>query len=96
MTRTLATTLALAGAAFLAGCAAPSATPLYDQHFGKAVREARQRMALNPDAASTDPAAGLDGRSAREAQQRYVDSFKAPPPVVNIINIGGAVAGGGQ
>lgn len=76
--------------AILGGCAA-SATPNYDLRFGDAVREARQRMTLNPNAGSNpDPVSGLDGRAAREAVGRYQDSFKAPPPVVNVINIGGA------
>ena len=86
--------LALALTAFLAGCAA-SATPQYDTRFGDAVREAKQRMTLNPTAASADPVVGIDGPSAREAQVRYHDSFKSPPPVVNVINIGGSVSGQG-
>lgn len=89
----------LAIALALAGCAGPnySVTPQYDARFGNAVREARQRMALNPNAASTDPVVGIDGPAARAAQVRYQDAFKAPPPVVNVINIGGNIsAGGGQ
>ena len=83
------TTLVLA-TVLLAGCAA-TATPNYDARFGNAVREARQRMTLNPNAgASTDPIAGMDGRAAREGIVRYQDSFKSPPPVVNVINIGGS------
>lgn len=78
----------------LTGCA--SSTPLYDAHFGDAVRRARLDMALNPTpAAATVPVGGLEGKAAREAAARYQDSFKAPPPVVNVINIGGAVGGGG-
>jgi hypothetical protein len=80
--------------AFLAGCAS-SFTPNYDQRFGDSVREARQRMTLNPSAGSNpDTAMGMDGRASREAIVRYQDSFKAPPPVVNVINIGGALSGG--
>lgn len=84
-------------AALLAGCAA-SPTPHYDARFGDAVREARSRMTLNPSAgAAGDPVAGMDGIAARESFERYHDAFKAPPPVVNVINIGGAVGGrGGQ
>jgi hypothetical protein len=83
--------IALVTLALLAGCAA---TPQYDQLFGNAVREAKQRMTLNPNRASTDPVAGLDGPAAHEAQLRYQDSFKAPPPVVPVINIGGAMTSG--
>ena len=85
----------LCAAALLAGCAV-SATPNYDARFGDAVRLAKQRMTLNPNAASTDPVAGLDGPAAQQAQVRYLDSFKSPPPVVNVINIGGSVSQGGQ
>jgi hypothetical protein len=35
----------------------------------------------------------MDGKAAAEALGRYQDSFKTPPPVVNVINIGGAVGG---
>lgn len=81
----------------VAGCAASSTvTPDYDLRFGSAVREARQRMTLNPGAASADPVAGMDGRAAHEAQERYLDTYKAPPPVVNVINIGGGVSARGQ
>lgn len=79
---------------FLGGCAA-STTPNYDLRFGDAVRESRVRMTLNPNAGlSPNPISGMDGRSAREAVIRYQDSFKAPPPVVNVINIGGAPGSG--
>jgi hypothetical protein len=82
--------------AFLGGCAS-SFTPNYDTRFGDAVREARQRMTLNPNAGSNpDAVMGMDGRTSREAIVRYQDSFKSPPPVVNVINIGGALGGGGQ
>jgi uncharacterized lipoprotein len=76
--------------AMLAGC---STTPNYDKRFGDAVREARRAMTINPDAGKNpDPAAGMDGQAAQQAMVRNQDSFKAPPPVVNVINIGG-VAG---
>jgi hypothetical protein len=76
--------------AVLAGCAA---TPRYDARFGDAVREARRTMTINPDAPpNPDPAAGIDGQAAGAAVERYQDSFKKPPPVVNVINIGGATS----
>jgi hypothetical protein len=75
--------------ALLAGCAT-SATPNYDTKFGDAVRQARQAMTLNPTAPSTASIAGMDGKAAAEAVGRYQDAFKAPPPVVNVINIGGS------
>lgn len=69
--------------------AACSTTPAYDMRFGDAVREARVRMTVNPTA-SADPVAGMDGKSAYDAIGSYRQSFKAPPPVTNVINIGGA------
>lgn len=79
-------------AAVLAGC---STTPNYDAKFGDAVREARLKMTINPEAGlKEDPVAGMDGKSAKEAVTRYQNSFKAPPPVTNVINIGGAVSSG--
>lgn len=76
-------------AALLAGCAT-SATPNYDTKFGEAVRQARRAMTLNPSPPSTASIDGMDGRAAVEAVGRYQDAFKAPPPVVNVINIGGS------
>jgi hypothetical protein len=71
----------------LAACAS---TPQYDRRFGDAVRAARVAMIANPQAsASTDPVAGMDGKAVKEIIKRYQDSFKEPPPVVNVISIGG-------
>jgi hypothetical protein len=82
----------LSALALLAGCGTTS-TPNYDARFGDAVRQARAAQTLNPTAAANpDPALGLDGRAAREAHQRYQESFKTPPPVVNVINIGGQIS----
>ena len=76
----------------LAGCAA-STTPNYDSRFGDAVRQARQMQSINPGPpAAPAVATGTDGKAAAEATTRYHDSFKAPPPVVNVINIGGQIS----
>jgi hypothetical protein len=80
-----------AALAVLAGCAS-TPSPDYDARFGDAVRQARSAMTVNPGPASTDPVAGIDGAAGREAIARYQDSFKAPPPVVNVINIGAPAA----
>lgn len=83
----------VAAAAVLAGCA-NTATPNYDRKFGEAVRNARQAMTINPNAGKAGgPVAGMDGPAAAEAAGRYQDSFRKPPPVVNVINIGGSVSG---
>ncbi len=79
----------------LGGCTAPL-TPEYDAKFGVAVREARLKMTINPDAGKNpDLALGLHGGAAKETLIRYQNSFKAPPPVTNVINIGGSIGAGG-
>lgn len=91
MNNTVRTLFALA-AGSLAGCVSP--TPMLDKHFGDAVRSAVAQQTLNPDAGrNTDPVAGLDGPAANEAITLYHESFKAPPPVTNVINIGGRIGG---
>jgi hypothetical protein len=72
-------TLATMLVAVLAGCA--QTTPQFDQHFGEAVRLALARQTIAPDAgANPDPVAGVDGASARSAQDNYRKSFNAAPP----------------
>lgn len=86
----------LCAAVLTAGCA-HSPTPHYDARFGDAVRSARFAMTIDPGAAAKGgEATGLDGRAAKEAIKRYQDSFKEPPPVTNVINIGGMTGGGGS
>ena len=77
----------------MAGCA--SVTPNYDAKFGDTVREAKLKMTINPDAGQNpDQVAGMDGKAGRDTIILYQETFKAPPPVVNVINIGGALGGG--
>ncbi|NMM78733.1 hypothetical protein B2J88_10385 [Rhodococcus sp. SRB_17] len=77
----------------LTGCA--SVTPNYDAKFGDAVREAKLKMIINPDAGrNSDQVLGMDGKSARESMILYQGTYKAPPPPVNVINIGGGIGGG--
>jgi hypothetical protein len=77
----------------VAGCS--SVTPNYDARFGDAVRDAKRKMIINPDAGKNpDPVAGMDGKAARESVLLYQGTYKAPPPVVNVINIGGAIGSG--
>lgn len=79
----------------LVGGCATTTTPHYDARFGSAVREAKLKMIINPDAGKdADQVAGLDGKSANEAMTLYQETFKAPPPVTNVINIGGVISGG--
>lgn len=84
----------LAAVILLAGC---SSSPAYDARFGDAVRQARLAQTINPQAGSNpDQVAGIDTQAALEAQKRYHDSFKEPPPVTNVINIGGMTGGNGS
>lgn len=85
--------LAVSIAALLAGCSYNSFTPNYDAQFGDAVRAARLAQTLNPTAGSQAPVMGLEGTTAHQALTRYEDSFKKPPSVVNVINIGGQIGG---
>jgi hypothetical protein len=81
------------GALLVAGCA-NSPTPRYDVRMGEALRDARLAMTIDPAAGSRpDEVKGIGGRAAKEAVKRYHDSFKEPPPVTNVINIGGAIGG---
>ncbi|KIQ26115.1 lipoprotein [Variovorax paradoxus] len=87
------TTVALA-CLFATGCS--HVTPNYDARFGDAVRDARKKMTLNPNAGKNgDPVTGMDGRAARESMQQYHESYKTPPPATNVINIGGPIGGQG-
>jgi hypothetical protein len=79
----------MAAALLAAGCAG---TPHYDVRFGEALRDARLAMTIDPNAgAKADEVKGIDGRAGKEAVKRYHDSFKEPPPVTNVINIGGSI-----
>jgi hypothetical protein len=92
MNRSTATTAAIAMAALVAGCVS-SPTPNYDLRFGNAVRDAVAQQTLNPNAAAAPVTYGMDGKSARDAMVLYGKTFETPPPVVNVINIGGSISG---
>jgi len=84
---------AIAAALWLtAGCV--SIQPGGDERFGEAVRAANRAQTINPQGApNRDLAAGIDGSAAKETMDRYVNLFKAPPPTMNVINIGGSFTG---
>ncbi len=87
--------LLLCGFCLMGAAACTTSTPRLDANMGVAVREARAMQTLNPQASeqNRDPVLGIDGKAATETQQRYVDSFKAPPQTFNVINIGGSITG---
>jgi type IV pilus biogenesis protein CpaD/CtpE len=82
---------ALAGVAALAvsltGCATGS--PEYDARFGEAVRTLNVQQRIDPKAAErhADTPMTADGRHVREAVDRVVESFRAPP-APTIVNLG--------
>ncbi|HEY9065129.1 MAG TPA: hypothetical protein VIO33_09110 [Burkholderiaceae bacterium] len=80
----------------LGGCAA-SASPAWDARFGESNRMLAAQQVLDPAAptrnAQTVPR--TDGRTAREAVNRHVESYRSPPPT-NVINIGVGAGGNGR
>jgi hypothetical protein len=78
--------------AILAGCVSPA--PHIESHIGSAVNAAKAQQTIDPDASKNpDPVAGIDGRAAKSSVDGYEDSFKAPPPTFNIININSGGSG---
>lgn len=67
------TLLALAATLVLAGCA--TETMKADDASTSAVRAALAAHVINPAGAPAAELAGLDGRAARQAQERYEKSF---------------------
>lgn len=75
----------------LSGCA-NTVTPNYDEKFGEAVRAAQLKQTINSEAGKMpQDMAGIDGKAAQETMLLYKGTFQAPPPVVNVINIGGGL-----
>lgn len=82
--------VALSGLA-LQGCAV-SGSPAWDGRFGEATRQLGAQQLIAPAAPqrNADAGARVDGRSAREARDRYLDSYAAPPASnVAPVNVGG-------
>lgn len=86
------TALGLGASLLMAACS--STTPQLDASFGKALREARANQTLNPRASDNkDPVLGIDGQAGVAAQQRYQESFRAPPKTFEVNSIGGSLTG---
>jgi len=87
--------LSAMAAVLLAGCVSQS--PVLDRKFGSAVESAKATQTLDPNAGrSAGPVNGIDGPSAASAMERYRDSFKNPPPAVNVFNVGVGSTTNGQ
>lgn len=77
----------------LGGCAA-TASPDWDASFGDRSRIMKTQQLIDPAAGERNAQASprTDGRTAREATERHVESYRSPPPT-NVINIGVGGAG---
>jgi hypothetical protein len=78
--------------ATLQACAL-STSPDYDSRFGDATRALQAQQLMDPGAPLRhgDAQGRMDGRSAREAHERYVQSFGTPPQS-SVINSGAGAA----
>ncbi|MGF6964929.1 hypothetical protein OKW43_001934 [Paraburkholderia sp. WC7.3g] len=73
--------------AALSGCL--SSTPVWDSHFGQAVRTVTQAQIIDPDAATHNPSVdGLDGKAAVAAMSNYNKSIQQAPQNSNAFVIG--------
>ena len=72
-------------AGLLSACV--STTPNWDARFGIDTRIALAQQVMNPGAArNTDPVAGMDGRSARAAYERYQQAGAEQQPAATTTN----------
>ncbi len=94
----------LVGVVILAGCTSGmtppfgAGTPVYDRQFGESVRQAIADQTLGPGAAARNSGktTQLDGTAAKNASDRYHDSFKEPPPTFTVLGAPVQNVGGGQ
>ncbi len=81
----------------LGGCM--TSTPVWDAHFGEAVRASSQAQIIDPHAGENNPSTlGVDGQSAVSAMTQYDKLFSAPPVSANPYTIGvsSGMGGGGS
>jgi hypothetical protein len=72
----------------LSGCAIQT-TPQWDNHFGTDVRAALAQQTIHPHAGrNADPVAGMDGRAAHSAYERYQKASSEPAPQPSSFTIG--------
>ena len=83
--------------AALGGCM--SSSPIWDAHFGEAVRTVTQAQVIDAGAGARNPSApGIDGKAANSAMGQYQKSFEAPPKTFTplVLGVGTGGEGGGQ
>ncbi|CAG9211908.1 tRNA delta(2)-isopentenylpyrophosphate transferase [Paraburkholderia tropica] len=82
--RLLAMTVASAA---LGGCMTSS--PIWEAHFGEAVRTSMHAQIIDPDAAQhVDVSPGIDGKAAAASIKRYTESYEKPPTSDNAFTMG--------
>lgn len=88
MPRQVLRSLPILATLLLHACA--STSPQADARHGEAMSQLRAQQTVDPDAPRRhgQRLAPMDGRATREGQERYLESFRAPPAPQNIINIG--------
>ena len=86
---TIGATLAgIAGSLLLCGCVATT-SPYLDSRFGAAVERNSSLQTRDPEAGANHLSPeGMDGIAAKNAVDRYHNSFRQPPPQQNILSIG--------
>lgn len=73
--------------AALGGCM--TSTPIWDAHFGEAVRTAMHAQIIDPDAAQhVASSPGIDGKAAASAMKNYDKSYQNPPAAENGYTMG--------
>ncbi|MEX3967984.1 hypothetical protein AB4Y42_38275 [Paraburkholderia sp. EG286B] len=80
--------------AALGGCMTSS--PIWEAHFGEAVRHSMQAQIIDPDAGQHASQPGVDGKSAASAMDNYDKSFQHPVTSANPYTIGVSGGGGSQ
>lgn len=79
----------------LSGCM--TSTPIWDKHFGEALKSVKEAQIIDPHAGEhAPPAPGMDGKSAAAAMDTYDRSFQQPLPAPNAFVIGVGSGNGGS
>lgn len=81
--------LCLLAAGALSGCASLSTTPQWDARFGIDTRTTLALQIIDPDAGRNGGSvAGMDGRAARSAYERYQKAAGEPAQQPSSLTIG--------
>jgi hypothetical protein len=79
--RILFSTLAVCTLAACVNTPLGQTTPQWDKQFGSSTRTAMAQQIIDPKARrNTDPVAGMDGKAAQGAYERYQRTFSGTAP----------------